>query len=145
MGRGLSMIMEPITCPSGCLCFHRRSLRGTCCDYKIEFYETQTDVETLIDTVRELLTRLFECVQGSILRGRLIAAVNYVHLNDVTNVISERTYYFASYPVEVVEDVEDFVSRHLCKIASRMDLFSRNGSNLLIKNIQHIFFNVVSS
>ena len=54
-------------------------------------------------------------------------------------------YYFPSYQAEEIIDVEDFVSRHLVKIAQRMEASSQNGSNLKIKNIQHIFVNVFAS
>ena len=137
--------MEPITCDSGILCFHKKSLRGMCCDYKLSFYEKQLEPTDVIETVTVLLQYLFHTLRGQRIRGRLIAAVKYIHVNEMQEKLSERVYYFPSYNSEEVEDVEDFVSRHLCKIASRMDLFSENGSNLLIQNIENIFFNVIIS
>ena len=137
--------MEPIVCDSGLLCFHKQSLRGTCCDYKLSFYEKQLDPVDVIETVTVLLQRLFCALRGKSICGRLVAAVKYIHVNDVQEKLSERVYYFPSYNSEDIEDVEDFVNRHLCKIACRMDLFNKNGSNLLIQNIENIFFNVIIS
>lgn len=137
--------MEPITSNSGILCFHKNSLRGKCCDYKLSFYEKQFDPVNVIEAVIVLLKHLFALLQGKTIRGRLIAAVKYIHVNEIQDRQSERIYYFPSYNVEEINDVEDFVSRHLCKIASRMELFSKNGSNLLIQNIENIFFNVIIS
>ena len=137
--------MEAIASDCGILCFHKESLRGTCCDYKLSFYEKQLDPVDVIESVTVLLQHLFQTLQSKMIRGRLIAAVKYIHVNDVQEKLSERVYYFPSYTSEDIEDVEDFVSRHLCKIASRMDLFNKNGSNLLIHSIENIFFNVTIS
>ena len=116
-----------------------------CCDYKLSFYEKQLEPTDVIEIVTVLLQHLFHTLRGQTIRGRLIAAVKYLHVNEIQEKLSERVYYFPSYNSKEVEDVEDFVSRHLCKIASRMDLFSKNGSNLLIQNIENIFFNVIIS
>ena len=137
--------MEPITSNTGILCFHKKSLRGTCCDYKLSFNEKYLDPVDAIETVTNLLQSLFDSLQAEAIRGRIIAAVKFIHVNDVQEKLSERVYYFPSFNMEEIKDVEDFVSRHLCKIASRMDLFNKNGSNLLIQNIEHIFFNATIS
>ena len=39
---------------------------------------------------------------------------------------------------EKVYDVNEFFVRHMTKIASRLDSFNVNGSNLLLKNIAHV-------
>ena len=138
-------LMEPITSDSGILCFHKSSLRGTCCDYKLSFYEKHNDPTDIIDQVTVLLHHLFETLQGKTICGRLIAAVKYIHVNEIQDKRSERMYYFPSYNSEDIADVDDFVSRHLCKIASRMEMFSKHGSNLLIQNIENIYLNVIIS
>ena len=137
--------MKTITSNTGLLCFHKKSLRGKCCDYKLSLNEKHLDPLDVIETVTILLQSLFHTLRAKSVRGRLIAAVKYIHVNDMQEKLSKRVYYFPSYNSEEIEDVEDFVSRHLCKIASRMDLFNKNGSNLLIHSIENIFFNVTIS
>ena len=88
--------MEPITCDSGLLCFHKRSLRGTCCDYKLSFYGKHSDPVDVIDSVTVLLQYLFERLRGKTIRGRLIAAVKFIHVNEIQDKLSERIYYFPS-------------------------------------------------
>ena len=65
--------------------------------------------------------------------------VNFIHFNSQSDEQSLRTYYFPSYKAEQIEDVEDFYVRHMTKIASRLDSFNHNGSNLVIENVECIF------
>lgn len=67
------------------------------------------------------------------MHARLIAKVNMIHFNTTTNETCERSYHFASYKSEIVDDCNEFYQRHMMKIASRMDSFNQNGSNCLYK------------
>ena len=68
-----------------------------------------------------------------------MAKVNFLHVNEVANEISDRSYYFPSFKTEViVGDALEFYTTHMLKIAKRLDYFHVNGSNLQIKNIESI-------
>ena len=120
------------------LCFYKSSLKGVVQDYVISFHEEEKVIEPIIGKTLMLVKQLFEKYKEHTIRARLIAKVNYHHLNDKQEVDDTRSYHFPSYQVEIVNDVEDFFTRHLMKIVSRMDSFNANGSNLLIDRIEHI-------
>ena len=120
------------------LCLHKTSLKGVVRDYVITFHECERAIEPIIGKTLTLVKQLFETCKGKTIRARLIAKVNYHHINDKQEVDDTRSYHFPSYQVEIVNDVEDFFTRHLMKIVSRMDSFNANGSNLLIDRIEHI-------
>lgn len=135
-------MMESFSSEFGCLCFHKTSLRGKCHDFKLLFNESQDNVEMIIDPTSDLFRQLINSYNNQRMKARLIAVVNFAHVNNEQHTITERRYHFTSYAAEEVDDIDDFVTRHLCKIASRMDSFNRNGSNLLIKNIENIYISI---
>ena len=121
-----------------CLSHHKTSIRGKVQDYVISFNENQHDLNEIVNQTSQLVEQLFSSFSGKRVSGRLIAKVNFTHFNSETQQVSNRAYHFPSYATEEVNDVEDFFIRHMMKIASRMDSFNVNGSNLVIKNIEHI-------
>ena len=121
-----------------CLQHHKDSLRGKVKDYVISFNEPQQDVEAMIEATFEVVEQLFLTFKGNRVCGRLIAKVDYIHVNNIFDNVSERSYHFPSYSSEEIVDVYDFFVKHMTKIARRMDSFNANGSNLLIKKIEHI-------
>ena len=131
--------------------FHKQSFKGMIQDYQISFNEEQNDIEKIVPLTLSLFQQFVKSVEDkSPLRARLVAKVNFIHVNPKTNEVEERAYHFTSYRMELVLDVEDFYQRHMEKIAERLHTFNQNGSNLLMKNIAHIhlqcdFLNSVSS
>ena len=118
--------------------FHKESLRGRVQDYVISFRNEAMDLKSILNETSELFQRLFHEYNTKPLMSRLVAKVNFQHINYVTGVIEERSYHFTSFKSEKVTMPDEFFKRHMEKIASRMDTFTSHGSNLIIKNIEHI-------
>ena len=118
--------------------FHQLSAKGIFQDFIISFNEEQTSIRQVLKITLDLFQQLVEKFTDKLISARLIAKVNFIHINNVTNEIEERFYHFASYKSEKVYDANEFFTRHMTKIASRLDSFNVNGSNLLLKNIAHI-------
>ena len=132
------MLMMHFSNDCGFLTFHRESLKGVIQDYVISFHEDECDMQLIIIGSSDLFRQLINSFKNRKVLARLVAKVNFYHLNEKQEVISERSYHFPSFSSEEVIDATDFFERHMLKIASRLDTFNANGSNLLIKNIQHI-------
>ena len=90
--------MEPFTSDFGSLCFHKKSMRGKCYDYKITFHKTQHNPELLVDKVLELIECLFVQFNGKRIWTRLIATVWFEHINDIQNVVTKDNELFAFIP-----------------------------------------------
>ena len=121
------------------VCYHKTSVKEKVRDYVIRFNTLQRDIECIIPETLELMVQLIQSLDVKKISARLIAKVNFIHSNSLTDEQSLRTYYFPSYKSEQIEDLEDFYIRHMTKIASRLDSFNQNGSNLLIENVEAIF------
>lgn len=104
----------------------------------ISFHEIQCHIEDIIWETAELLQQLVDSFRDKRVKGRLVAKVNFIHLNFHSNEEEIRAYHFPSYQAEEIENVEEFYVGHMTRIASRLDSFHTNGSNLVIKNIEHI-------
>ena len=122
----------------GLLNFHKASARGNVQDYVIHFYRNEVDIENIIDQIFELFQQLLHSFKDKRVRGRLVAEVAYTHMNPVNQEESERSFHFPSYSSQEILDEYDFFVSHMLKIASRMDSFHANGSNLAIKRIKHV-------
>ena len=120
------------------LYFYDKSLRGKVQDFSIDFYEDQTDMEQILQFALDLFQQLMESFVDKVVVGRLVAKVNFIHFNNETDENEVRHLHFSSHSCEKIENNVDFFKRHLTKIASRLDFFNANGSNLLIKNIEHL-------
>ena len=122
----------------GCLCHHKTSLNDVVQDFILKFNAKQSNIDDIVLETVDLIQQLIASFNGKRVKARLIAKVNFTHLNPVINDETNRYYHFPSYQAEKLEDVEDFVVRHMTKIARRIDAFNHEGSNLVIKNIEHI-------
>lgn len=118
--------------------FYKESFKGRFQDFIITFNEEQTDLMQILPMTLNLFKQLTDSFGDKIVSARLIAKINFIHVNNESNEVEERAYHFASFQSEIVNDAEDFFERHMTKIASRLDSFNKNGSNLLLKNIAHI-------
>ena len=121
------------------VCFHKSSAKEKVRDYVVKFNTLQRNIEEIIPKTTELIEKFISSFDAKRIFGRLIAKVNFIHFNHLTDEQTRRTYHFPSYKTEQIEDVEDFYVRHLLKIASRLDSFNENGSNLIIENIESVF------
>ena len=128
--------MKEFTNDYGKLCFHKQSLRGAVLDYVIHFNHQVNDLDIVVGETFQLFEQLHQTL--NVYKARLIAECEYIRLNDDHEIIDRVTHHFASYQAETVFDAEDFYTRHMQKIASRMDTFNQNGSNLLLHAIKHI-------
>jgi len=123
------------------LSHYKNSKRGKIVDFVINFHEKQQDIELIVTQTYEIFDQLIQHYfqDGKRVKARLVARVRYKHSNAIDPTRSdERIYYFPSYQSEEIEDPEDFFTSHMMKIASRMDNFHSNGSNLVLAYIEHI-------
>ena len=95
-------------------------------------------MEHVLFITSDLFKQLIESFGDKKIVARLVAKVKFLHVNNISNETEDRCYHFASYSSESVYDADDFFQKHMTKIASRLDSFNANGSNLMIKNIVHI-------
>lgn len=114
---------------------YKRSQKGTVHDYCISFKSEQQDIAHVVSITKDLFLKL---ISKEFLKSRLVAKVCFIHFNNTTNETEERYYHFPSYQSELVTNAEEFYQRHMEKIASRLESFNNGGSNLVIKNIEHI-------
>ena len=121
------------------VCHHKTSVKGRVQDFIIKFNTLQRDIENIIPETFELIDKLFHSLEVRRICARLIAKVNFKHVNVISNEQTSRTYHFPSYQSEQIVDPLDFYVRHMTKIASRLDSFTENGSNLTIDCIECIF------
>ena len=121
------------------LTLHKTSLKEKVRDYVLKFNGIQRNIEDIIPETIGLIENFIQSLNVKQICGRLISKINFIHFNSMTNEQTRRSYHFSSYKTEVIENVEDFYVRHLTKIASRLDSFNENGSNLLIENIECIY------
>lgn len=117
---------------------YKQCFKGLIKDYIINFHEEQTDMELVLNRTLSLFLNLINSKDFKVTKARLVAKVRFVHVNQITNEMEERLYHFPSYQAETVIDANEFYQRHMRKIASRIESFNQNGSNLLIKNIAHV-------
>jgi hypothetical protein len=118
--------------------FHKQSLKGKVQDFIISFNEEQTDIQHVLKLTWDLFQQLVNSFPEKDVIARLVAKVNFIHVNNLKDEMEERSYHFPSYRSEKVFDAEKIFKEHMTKIASRLDSFNTNGSNLLLKNIAHI-------
>jgi len=127
------------------LTHHKDSKRGKIIDFVIRFHEKQQDIELIVVQAFQVFDQLMQhyFTEGKSVKARLIAKVRYKHFNPHhEREESSRIYFFPSYQSDVVEDTEEFFTFHLMKIASRMDNFHTNGSNLVLDYIENIHVEV---
>ena len=116
------------------LSLHKQCFGGAAQDFVIRFKKVETSIEDIITMSSSAVTELFERyrMRGKIIKGRLVARVMYTSMNSKESVL----YYHPSFRSELIEDGERFYTDHMLKIAQRMDSFNRNGSSLVINNIE---------
>ena len=121
----------------GTVCLYKTSLNKRVIDYAISFNGDEHDFDLLIHKTYDLFMAIMKQHEGKRIFGRLVAKVNFIHvdLNEDDNV---RSYHFPSYATHEIEMPHDFFNRNMMKIASRLNDFNKEGSNLLLKNIEHI-------
>ena len=126
--------MEDICNDRGKLTFNRQSVRGLVQDYVITFNDNETSIEEVIEDAYDLFNKLMEKFKDKTIKVRLIVKIEFASVRD-TKEIETRHYHFTSYQAEYVNDREEFFKRHMSKIASRLNDFNKNGSNLIMKRI----------
>ena len=118
-----------------CISLHKKSALNVVEDYIISFNETQCDIECILhctlDIVRQLIKHFSDY---KFLKGRLVVKAVYKHEQHH----DERAYHFSSYQAELIDDPDEFYVRHIEKVASRMENFHVNGSNLTLQRIEHV-------
>ena len=118
------------------LSLHKECFGGAAQDFVMRFKKQETSIEDIIAISSTVVKRVIDTYQRkrTVVFGRLVARVVYTTLSDNEPVV----YYHPSYRSERIHDAKDFYTRHMMKIVQRMDNFNRNGSNLIIKNIDEI-------
>ena len=121
----------------GNVCFYKSSFQNRILDYQIDFRNEEVDFSLLVDKTFDLFTKVMEQYKGSRILGRLVAKVNFLHMN-ADGKEEERTYHFPSYKTHEIEDPLLFFKNNMMKIANRLETFNKEGSHLLLKSIEHI-------
>ena len=122
---------------NACLKLHREAFKSQLQDFIISFKQEHTTIEEVLQITSDLFDQLIKSYDKP-LQARLVAKIKFIHINETAKEIEERSYHFTSYQYEHVLNTNEFYQRHMQKIASRLDSFNRNGSNLMIKNIEHV-------
>lgn len=119
---------------------YKETLKGVCQDYIIKFNKEQRHVENLIPVTYDVVQQLINDLRlhDKNVKARLVALVCYTR--EEKN--EEMRVYHPSYQSEVIDNVKDFFTAHMMKIAQRMEEFNRRGSNLIIKSILEIHLHV---
>ena len=120
------------------LSVHKSAFKGCVTDYVIKFKNTQSDIQNVLGMTFDLFEQVIDEYKGELLKGRLIARVNYHR----TSTNEDVSYFHTSYTPEHIENCYDFFERHIEKIAQRMEIFHKNGSSLLILNISQIHIQI---
>ena len=121
----------------GNVCFYKSSFYNRVLDYQIDFKSAEVDFSSLVDKTFDLFMKVLERCKGNRVLGRLVAKVNFIHTN-TDGREEERTYHFPSYKTQEIQDPLLFFKSHMLKIANRLETFNKEGSNLVLKNIEHI-------
>ena len=135
---GLNMstaTLAPISNDCGTLCLHKQSTTGKLQDYVITFHKEERDIELVIGQTKDLFLKLIQTFEKKVIMARLVMKIHFQHVNEE---VEDRFFHFGSYSTEVVHDPDEFFTRHMYKIAQRLDEFNHHGSNLVIKAISHI-------
>ena len=93
---------------------------------------------TLAKLTLDLFQSLMKDFEDKTVSARLVAKVNFVHVNQETNEMDERSCHFPSFSSEKVADAKEFYEPHMNKIAYLLEEFNRIGRHLMIKDIAHI-------
>ena len=122
------------------LLHYKTCFNGLLNDYVIRFDNEESNLEVVIEKSFAVFKMLYEKYKSEdkVISGRLVALVKYIHLLDDKTV----SYYHASYATEVIVDASDFFNAHMLKIGQRMENFNKNGSHLVIKNIEEIHIHI---
>ena len=124
------------------LCLHKEGVNGRLQDFVITFDTEPMTVEQVVGWTHRMFHQLMENYEMGTVKVRLVACVRYERLNERHEVIGTERYHFGSYSAEPVDDIDDFYTRHMYKIALHMDVFHKNGSRLKIGGIEAVHINV---
>ena len=119
---------------------NRYSIKGTVVDYQIILPPNETRIDSVIQKTEDLFEAICLFYIDVRWKGRLIALCEYERMDNEGNVIGRETYHHASYYAEwcSILTAEEFYSRHMAKIGSRIESFLRNGSSLRFTAFKHI-------
>ena len=112
--------------------FHKRVL-----DYQIVFKNVEVDFSLLVNKTFDLFLEVLESNKGDRILARLVAKVNFIHVN-TDGREEERSYHFSSDKTQEIGDPLPFFKSNMLKIANRLETFNKEGSHLVLKNIEHI-------
>ena len=114
---------------------------GHACDYDLLPNETCSDVLQFFQMSASLVQDLLRALSPSyILKGRMIARVRTLKLNNTGQVEKEVFLYFASHSATIVDnDYEAWYNSHSTRIIEALDEFSRQSSDLQIDCIERVY------
>ena len=126
------------------LSLHKECFGGAAQDFVMRFKKRETSIEDIVSISSNVVKQVIEMYQRKrkVVFGRLVARVVYTPIHSEEPVV----YYHPSYQSERIQNAEDFYTRHMMKVVQRMDKFNREGSNLIIENIDeiHLHFSLVN-
>ena len=129
------------------LTLYKTAMKKLVHDFVIRFDGEEKDLHQVIEKSYIVFNMLYDKYksEGKVIWGRLVARVNYLRLNDADDdddACKMVTYFHPSYAAEVIDTASDFFYTHMLKIGERMESFNRNGSKLIIKNIEEIHIHI---
>ena len=127
--------METFSNQFGKIALYKTNMKGLNVDYIIHFCNEQTEIGTIIEDTYQLVKYLFEKYNAKTVKGRIVAKVQYQRIKDGQITDDNIVVFFPSYGAEIVTEPHHFFERHMFKIAERMDMFHKNGSNLILYKI----------
>lgn len=124
------------------VCEYKTSLKGMFTDYIVTYHRDEMDIVFVLNSTYELFLSIIGLYNKHDVAGRLVAKVNFLQLNQETNEETVYPFHFTSLKTEQIFDPKDFFTRHMYKIAERLDNFCSEGSNLILKNISHVHIHI---
>ena len=82
--------------------FYKQSLKGRVQDYVISFNDNQTDFHAILDKKLDLFLKLYENFSNRNVLVRLIAKLNFYHMNEVSGIREERSYNLSHIQVKLL-------------------------------------------
>ena len=122
------------------LALHKYSARGIVADYRIELLTQFLDMDSVVETTKDLFTTVCELYTDYIFKARLVALCEYERFNNEGEIIARETYHHASGPSEFcsILTADNFYQQHMGIIANRIETFLRHGSSLRFVGYKHI-------
>ena len=115
----------------------RVSINGVIRDYLLVPNETVHDAVLWMRNEEVLVRRLFDVMDGFIVKGRLVLRAWYLKVNPATGEILRRElFYLSSYPAGYIYDFQQWFDHHVSGIAKNLHAFNDRDSDLVFDGVE---------